>query len=324
MKALVTGAPGWLGNRLVDRLSKKVSVRCLVLPGMNTKELEGMGAEISYGNITDPQSLDKATNGTDVVFHCAGIIHPKKAADFYTINRDGTANMLEAAAKNNVKRFVYVSSNSAQGTNVNRRTLMTEEGPCRPYTDYGKSKYEAEQVVKKYNKDRGLDTVIIRPCWFYGPGQPDRMTKLMKMIKKGKPLIFGNGLNLRSMSFVDNVVHGLLLAAQTREASGQTYWIADGRPYRTIEIYLQIADLLGADIKPRFVPGIVSSAMEKADIMLGKLGKYSINIHVAGEMTRDIACSIEKARKELKYEPKVSLKEGMQISIDWAEQKGLL
>jgi len=142
----------------------------------------------------------------------------------------------------------------------------------------------------------------------------------MNMIKKGKPIIFGDGLNKRSMTYVHNLVDGMLMAANKKSASGQTYWIADEKPYRTIEIYLTIAEILGVEIKPRFIPGIVSGVMEKADAVLGKMGKYSTNIHVAGEMDQDIACSIEKAKSELGYAPKVGLEEGMRRSIEWCRQ----
>jgi len=145
------------------------------------------------------------------------------------------------------------------------------------------------------------------------------------MIQKGNPIVFGSGLNLRSMSYVDNTSQAMLLAATKKEAVGQVYWIADARPYTTLEIYQSVAELLGVrNFKPLFLPDFSSEVFLCADKIFQAAGMYQTEIHVAGEMNKDIACSIEKARRELGYEPKVELKEGMRRSIDWCRKKGLL
>lgn len=325
MKALVTGAPGWLGNRLVDELIKSGhEVRCLVLPGMNADSLSSIGSEIVLGDITKPQTLQGVAKDVDVVLHCAGIIHPKRVKDFFKINTDGTRNMIEAAVDGGARRFVYVSSNSAQGTNVDRNTMMTEDGATRPYKKYGESKIQAEKIVNEFNAQEKIETVVIRPCWYYGPGQPERMTRLMKMVQSGKPIILGDGKNLRSMSYIDNVVQGLMLAAQVEKANGQTYWLADEKPYTTIEIYQAIADALGVTIKPRFIPSFTANVAELADNLFQTFGFYFTEAHVAGEIVKDIACSIEKAKRELGFNPKWELKSGMMESVKWAKEKNIL
>lgn len=145
------------------------------------------------------------------------------------------------------------------------------------------------------------------------------------MIEKGNPIVFGDGLNFRSMSYVDNTSQAMLLAATRKEAAGQTYWIADSRPYTTLEIYSTVAELLEVkNFKPRFLPGFSSEVFLRADKILQAAGKYQTEIHVAGEMNKDIACSIEKARKELGYNPRVELREGMKRSIEWCRRVGLL
>jgi len=325
-KILVTGAPGWLGNQLVEALIKaKHKVRCIVLPGMDASHLEKLGAEIHRGDITKKKSLAGACKGVDSVLHCAGIIHPKRFTKIlFEINTKGTKYMLEEAFSHDVKRFVYISSNSAQGVNVRRDILMEESHKDNPYMKYGESKYLAEQLVKKFQK-KGMSTTIIRPCWFYGPGQPDRQTKLMKMIIAGNPLLFGDGRNLRSMTYTDNLIQGIMLAEKKKEADGQTYWIADEKPYSTNEIYGTIAKLLGVTkLKPRKIPALFPWGARIADWWLQLFGLYEINIHVGGEMTLNIACSVEKAKRELGYKPKIALEEGMRRSIEWAKKHGQL
>jgi len=325
----VTGAPGWLGSRLVEELIKlKRKVRCLVLKGSCTTYLQKLGAEIIEGNLTDASTIkEEHLHDVNTIFHCAGIIHPKlfRAKDFYAINREGTRNILRKSVQAGVKKFIYVSSNSAAGVNKNRYTLMTESTPDRPYTDYGKSKWQAEQIVKKFQRSEKIQTVIIRPCWFYGIRQPDRLTKLVRMIKVGNPFLFGDGNNLRSMTYIDDLVDALFLAEKKDIAIGKTYWIADERPYTTNEIYEAISRLLGVKLHPKRVPVIVSRMMEFADKIAGWFGIYEINIHVGGEMVRNIAVDISKAKRELGWKPKHGgLKEGMKTLIEWSNENNLI
>jgi nucleoside-diphosphate-sugar epimerase len=189
---------------------------------------------------------------------------------------------------------------------------------------YGRSKLLAEQAVQQAHSSGAIETVIIRPCWFYGPGQPARQTRLFRMIRGGRPVIFGTGENLRSMSYVDNVVQGLMLAGKHPTASGKIYWVADERPYTTLEIYECIAQLLHvAKLRPRRVPGLICASLRIADRMLQVTGRYQSEVHVGGEMNLDIACSIQKAQTELGYSPTISLEDGMRRSIDWCRAQGI-
>ncbi len=322
---LVTGAPGWLGNRLVETMrSQNLKTKCLVLNGMKTDHLEELGATIIYGNVTDYQTLLPATKGVDKVIHAVGVIHPKKASDFYEINTKGTENMLKASSENKVKKFLYISSNSAQGYNLDRKIPMTEEGPDRPYTDYGKSKWKAEQIVKKFQNKNILQTVILRPCWFYGPGPGQIMTELINYIKKGRPPIFGSGQNLRTMSYIDNTVSAILSAINSEKTNGQMYWIGDEKPYKLIDVYNEIARQLDVKIQPKHIPWLVCQLAEKIDIFLGKLGKYHKHLHVCGETGHDIWCDTSKAKNDFGYEPKISLSEGIKLTIASCRELGLI
>lgn len=330
---LVAGAPGWLGTRLLEALAdpehplqkysahKHRKVKALVLPNMNTSTLPS-NVELVNGNVLDKASLEKAMEGVDTVFHLVGIIHPKKIKQLFEINTQGTLNMLEAAAKAGVKRFVFISSNSSAGVNLTHNDLMKESDKPRPYMAYGKSKLQAEEHVLKFVQEKKLEAVILRPCWFYGPGngQPERQLRFFRMIQKGNPIMFGNGHNKRSMSYLDNTIQGMLLAEKTPEANGQIYWIADEKPYETIEIYQTIAGLFGTTLKPRKIPGLASFICRIVDRVLQAVDMYITEFHVAGEMDRSIACDISKAKQELGYNPEVGLEEGMRRSIDWARK----
>ena len=144
------------------------------------------------------------------------------------------------------------------------------------------------------------------------------------MIKAGNPIVFGYGHNYRSMSYIDNVVQGLMLAAVCDNVNGHTFWIADQRPYKIIDLYKTVAEILGVKrFRPRYVPGLLSTAMLTADGILQSFGFYQMEVHVAGELDQDIACSINKAHETLGYQPSVDLKEGMRRSIEWCRKNGI-
>ncbi len=338
MKILITGIPGWLGSRFLELLVKGFEpsapdpawdIRCFVLPASDTgfiKELQGRRRiEIVSGDVTRLETVRNAVADIDIVFHAAGLIHPGRIGELYAVNTVGTLNMISEAYRAGVSKFIFISSNSAGGINRSGHELMRETDEPRPYMNYGLSKYRAENIVRSFQDTGRIDTVILRPCWFYGPNQPRRQTRFFRMIQKGDPVVFGNGLNLRSMSYVDNVARAMMLAALKKEAVGRTYWIADARAYTTLEIYRTVAELLEVkNFRPRFVPGIVSGGCRCADSFFQSLGLYQTEIHVAGEMNRTIACSIEKARRELGYVPAIDLREGMRRSIEWCRHNNLI
>ena len=126
------------------------------------------------------------------------------------------------------------------------------------------------------------------------------------------------------MSYIDNVVDALLLIEEKDIAIGETYWIADRCLYPTIEIYRTIAKLLEVkELKPKFIPAFVCTMCAVCDSIIQSTGFYIKEIHVAGEMAEDITCSVKKARKELGYEPKIGLEEGMKKSVEWCMRNGI-
>ena len=341
MKYLVTGSPGWLGTRLVKALSGEITgfetilqsqvieeIRCLVEPGLSTKLVEDINPLVKAftGDICIPESLnDFFSQSRDAtLIHSIGIIHPRKGIEQLTeVNVIGTKNILEAAIHNKVKRIIAVSSNSPCGVNPNNDHLFDEESHYNPYLAYGRSKMEMETlIINAYNKG-DIETVILRPCWFYGPGQPERQNQFFSMIKTGNVPIVGSGENKRSMSYVDNTCQGLLLAGNNEKANGQTYWIADERPYTMNEIINTVEQLLENEFnyevahKRIRLPNIASKVAYGIDWTIQKFGFYNNKIHVLSEMNKTIACSIDKAKKELGYMPRINLEEGMLRSLKW-------
>lgn len=330
---VVTGAPGWLGTRLVEALTGTLGswpvcaparVRCLVEPGVDESTLRSLGAQTFSLDLTRPRGLDEALRGADTVFHLAGIIHPRRIRDLYDLNTEGTRAVLEAAVRAGARRFIYVSSNSAGGINADPRVLLDEHS-ASPELNYGRSKRLAEISVLAAHRAGAIEGVIIRPCWFYGPRCPERQMRFYRMIGSGRPVLFGDGSYLRSLSYVDNTVQGLIRAAITPEAGGQIYWIADERPYSVGEIYAAAARHLGVvRLRPRPIPEWISRLCRRLDAATQAAGFYVPEVHVAGEFIQHIACSVDKARRDLGYMPAVALDEGMRLTVAWCKTSGRL
>jgi nucleoside-diphosphate-sugar epimerase len=343
--ALVTGAPGWLGTRLVRSLAlgldevpslsepcPRPSIRCLVLPDADVSELMTL-PNVSFvrGDVTKPETIENfvrdAKGGT--LFHCAGVIHPRRVAEFDEVNVAGTRHVLQAATRAGVRRFIHVSSNSPFGANPAPDHVFDERAPYRPYMGYGRSKMAAEQAVAEAGASGAIETVIVRAPWFYGVGQPPRQTQFFTMIRKGAFPLLGGGVNRRSMTYVDNLCQGLLLCERSDGAAGEAFWIADERPYSMNEIVDTVERVLqrdfGIDVsgKRMRVPSLLGDVARVCDRAMQAAGLYDQRVHVLSEMNLTIACSVEKARQQLGYRPTVSIEEGMRRSIAWVLAKGL-
>lgn len=337
--AIITGANGWLGKGLVHSIAYGINgldplsinsfdkIRVLVLPEEDVTALQAISdnIEIIRGDVRLPSDCERLVNGFEgaVLFHTAGIIHPRVIKDFYEINLNGTLNVLNAAVNSKLKRAVIVSSNSPIGCNPVIGHLFDEESPFNPYMHYGRSKMLMEQGVIRVQEGGGVETVRIRAPWFYGPFQPERQTLFFQMIRDGKGPIVGDGKNLRSMAYIDNLAQGLLLAASNPFANGKVYWIADERPYSMNEIIDTIESVLELDFgikcahKRLRLPSIASDVAWVIDKSLQGVGLYHQKMHVLSEMNKNIACSIDLAQLELGYRPTIDLKVGMRKSIEW-------
>ena len=344
---LITGAPGWLGTRLIEVLVRGLpgvppfdvpdpsrTIRCLVHPAADTAVLTDLSPAIQLvsADLTDASAVRAfcAAAGGAVLVHIAGVVHPTRGVkEFEQVNVEGTRNVLRAAEEAGVRRVVAVSSNSPFGFNPNAGHLFDEGSPYNPYMGYGRSKERMEGLVREAQARGQVETVIIRPPWFYGPHQPPRQTLFFTMIKDGRFPILGDGTQKRSMAYVDNICQGLLLAATVERAKGAVYWIADERPYPINEIVDTVQSVLEEEfglscVKRRLqIPAVMGEVARLADATFQAVGLYNQKIHVLSEMGHTIACSIEKAKAELGYAPTVALRAGMLASMQWCLANGL-
>jgi nucleoside-diphosphate-sugar epimerase len=331
---IVTGAAGWLGSALTAALAHdrpEGTLRVGVLDRHEAARVRALApaAEIVPGDLTVPgvaSRLLRGGDGADVI-HTAGVIHPRRVADFARVNVGGTRAVLAAARAARARRVVHVSSNSPFGLNPTDDDRFTAEEPYAPYMGYGRSKMAAERLVRAAHHD-GLESVVVRPPWFYGRHQPPRQTRFFTAIRTGRFPLVGDGSNRRSMVHVDNLVAGIVAAELTSLAGGRAYWIADRRAYRMDEVVETVRRALRAEgyavsaRTPR-LPRLAGPVARHLDGLLQDRDRYSQQLHVLGELGETIACRIDAAQRDLGYDPQVELLDGMREALRWCRAKGI-
>jgi nucleoside-diphosphate-sugar epimerase len=330
---VVTGASGWLGQNLVRALApERTRVRCLVPGPGGAPELElvAPSVEVVAGDVRDPAVVDRLFDGAAgaTVFHAAAVIHPaRRVRELFDVNVGGTEMMVDRARRAGAGRFVHVSSNSPFGANPTARDRFDETSPFNPYMGYGRSKLEAEQVVARAQERGDLETVVVRPPWFYGPFQPARQTQWLRTVRRGRFPLVGDGSNRRSMVYAGNLVHGMLRAEVAAAAAGRAYWIADPEPYAMRDVLATVREAFEAEGLPTSggqprLPRVAGVVAERLDGLLQARGRYSQALHVLGELKDTIACDVSRARDEIGYAPATTLLDGMRTSIRWCLEHG--
>jgi nucleoside-diphosphate-sugar epimerase len=330
----VTGAAGWLGGRILQLLLAGGDgapgfdrICAFIRPGERVPAEAAVDPRVSIveGDVRSPGDVRRFVEraGAGALIHTAGVIHPRRVAEFYAINAGGTRNLFEACETGGgPKRCILVSSNSPIGVS-RTKAIFDETTPYDPYMNYGRSKMEMEEIAAEFNARGALDVTILRPPWFYGLNQPPRQTEFFRMIRDGRMPQVGDGENVRSMAYLDNIFDGIALSLAVPAASRETFWIADARPYTMNEIVETIENLLEREFdtpcahKRLKLPDAAGEVATIADGLIQRAGLYQQKIHVLSEMNKSIACSIEKARRVLGYAPKVDLQEGMRRSLRW-------
>ncbi|MGH3496153.1 MAG: NAD-dependent epimerase/dehydratase family protein [Nocardioidaceae bacterium] len=341
---ILTGASGWFGRAYLAALASGMDsdrvgpvrrggrVRVLVPTPSDVPAVSEVSphAEVHVGDVAEGGAVARLFAGAEgaSVVHAAGVIHPKRVADFERVNTGGTITVLDAARAARVRRMVHVSSNSPFGVNPTTEDVFRHDEPYRPYMGYGRSKMLAEQRVRDANDPGGLQTVVVRPPWFYGPWQPLRQTTFFRLVRTGRFPLMGDGRQRRSMVFVDNLVQGVALAERHPDAAGDAFWIADARAYPMSEVLATVKRALadeGFEVADRQIrlPAVAGKIAERIDGVLQARGIYHQEFHVLGEMDKTIACDIGHSQQVLGYAPRVDLHAGMRESIRWCVERGV-
>ena len=326
-EALVSGATGFIGGRLVSRLVDEVfKVRALVRNPAKAESLISSGVTIVPGDVTNLESIRRAIGECRVIFHCAALMHDGNATvdEFRRVNVEGTRNMLEAASAVGVDRFVHLSSIGVYGISPAKGTKETDPyQPCG--LSYCDTKIEAEQVALKYHLERGVPVVIVRPTNVYGPRSSFWTVGLLTMIRSGKLKLIDGGRGMSNHVYVDNLVDAILLAAKNDAAVGEAFIIGDGAKTPWKDFLGRYARLVGQES----LPSISKTRAQLLGFMMELASRWtgippSLTRAIVGFWTQTGTFDITKARTVLGYQPRVSLDEGMRLTEEWLREAGYL
>jgi nucleoside-diphosphate-sugar epimerase len=326
--ALVTGATGFIGGRLSERLLSEegVKVRALVRDLTKANALSWKGVELVQGDITDSASVRRAMAGGQLVFHCAAIMHDGTATreEFRRVNVGGTRNVLEAATDTGVERLIYVSSIAVYG--ISPKEATSEEDPYQPCgLSYCDTKIEAEELAFRSHRENGLPLVVIRPANVYGPRSSFWTVGLVMMIKSGALTLIDGGRGMSNHVYVDNLVDAMILAAKNDAAVGEAFIISDGARTPWTDFLAGYARMVGRDPLPSMSKSrawLVGLMNELASHVTRK--SPGLTRAIVGFWTQTGTFDISKARNVLGYEPRITLDEGMKLTEEWLREAGHL
>lgn len=312
MKALVTGATGFIGSSLAEALVRRGDdVTCLVRPTSDRSRLELLGVRFLFGDIGQPETISDAVGGFDVVYHLAGLTKAARPAHFFRANAEGTENLVKALSRARCAgRLLFVSSLAAAGPSLDGEAVR-EETPEHPVSAYGESKLAGEKAVRA--AAGALDFTIVRPSAVYGPRDRDFLVIFRAIRKRVFPFW---GTSHYSLIYVDDLVRGIIRAAEHPSASGETFFLASPEIVTNEEIADAIASALGR--RPVRVP-IPAGLMSLLGAVAQKIDKKGIinTDRIKDFQYRRWTCDAGKAARLLGFRPEVSLREGISWTADW-------
>jgi len=324
-KILVTGATGFTGGHLCDRLIKDgEQVVAFVRETSNTDHLQKIGVECRVVDIRDPRSVRDNFYDIDRVYHIAAAWRSEHAdrEEFHRVNVVATQNLLEAAKSADIKMFVHCSTVGVQG-DINDPPA-NEDYRFQPGDHYQETKLEGELLARQYFSN-GLRGAVFRPVGIYGPGDT-RFLKLFRPINKGTFVMIGSGKTLYHMTYIEDLVDGIILVGTREEAVGEVFTLGGDKYTTLLELVNAIADALGKP-HPRwrvpFYPVFLASIV--CDRVCRTLGVEPFLYPRRVEFFyKDRAFDISKAKRLLGYKPKVSLEEGLKKTAEWYREKGMI
>jgi len=323
-RALVTGASGMLGRQLVDvLLAGGIAVRAFVRPSSDVRLLTSPPVEVLSGDLGDLDAIRRAVAGVNWVFHTAGYFNVGSPFDssgsspqYKRVNVDLTESLLTASLEAQVERFLYVSSSSVYDSEADVPT--GENAPLRPPSDYGRSKLQAEELVRSYQA-KGLKGTIIRPCVMYGPGDRHFLPVALKLTRLPVLPLVNAGRNLFDLVYVRDVAELLLAAGRSDAAVGKAYNAGPGVPTSLRDLVEAYRLVTGRG--PRIVPvsvEVVRFSARPSRWLLARLApgaEAMLTDTGLALMSKDLHLDMSQARIDLDYQPRFSLEQGIAATL---------
>lgn len=321
----MTGASGFIGSHLAERLvNDGFQVRALVRRSAGTSLLRSLGVEIVMGDLRDSPALETALTNCSQIYHLAARTTTSRATrnEYYTDNVQGTENLCRAAVKAKIAHFVHGSSAGIYGLFLD--VPVDEASRANPNSFYRHSKYLAEKIVLDYHRNHNLPVVIARLSSVYGP-RSDNWRKLFQDVSAKRFRMIGSGKNRIQMGYVSDIVDGLRLCADIPGIEGRDYILTGNESVSVKHFVDLIADEAGVE---KSFPKIPSAPFYPIRL----LGNLAFRIfhwempwtHQTDFFLTDKVFSITKAKSDLGYSPKVTLKEGIKQTMKWYRENGYI
>ncbi len=314
---LLTGVPGWLGNRFIDVLMNgdrtgfryparrvHVLVQAHHAPLLDLPEC----FRVFTADLTRRSDLSQALAGVQTVVHLHETRNPRRLETLEKVNTEATKNLADECIRAGVRRFLYLSTDAVCRANGER--IFDEHTRPDPVDEYGRSKWLAEEYLLEKQRAGELDVTILREFWVFGPFAPARQEQYFAALRRPRQVVLGNGHNLRSVSHVDNTVSALLAAELAPASVGKAYWIGDAKcDYTLDEINALLCEALGWPYRPVYLPAKACAAARVADRLLNRLGELNSSLHEIANSDRDRAGRTDAAQRDFGYRPIISFPE---------------
>lgn len=331
MKALVTGATGFLGSHIAERLiARGDAVRALVRPSSGTDFLKRLGVELVTGDVEDPKTLAPAMDGIDVLYHTAARVTDWGPwRDFQRTTVDGTRNVMAAAVQAGVPRVLHVSTDGVYALSV-FKSVITEDSPLEKrfgWLDYyRRSKLAAERIARDHAERGHLPLTIVRPGLIFGERDRAMFPGIVAFLKSSSSAYLGRGDNPLPYVYVGDVADACILGATSDAAIGQTYNVVSDEPVTQKLVFDTIADTAGLPRPKRHMPVrlvySIAMAMEAWCVFARRRNAHpDLTRFAVILLAYDFREDASKLRRELGWAPKVPLAEAVRRCVDALERR---
>jgi nucleoside-diphosphate-sugar epimerase len=319
MKVLVTGASGFVGSYLAEVLSnKKYEVYALVRSSSNLRWISDLDINIIYGSLQDKKSLRSAIKDKDYIFHLAGITKANNLDEYNKGNFSGTKNLVDVILEQNIKlkRLIFTSSQAALGPSPSFKPIDETQGP-QPLTFYGESKLKAQQYIEEHF-DKIPATIVI-PSAVYGPRDTD-VLEFFKTVKLGIIPHLQGREKYASLIHVKDLADGIISAVESSNSVGQSYFLANPKPYAWSEISRITLDYFGKRAVHVNVPLPLLQGVAFFTEVFSKMTKKPniVSRQKIIEMKQDFwICTPAKAQRDFKWQAKIEIEDGIKETLSW-------
>ena len=305
--------------------SRGHQVRAFVRDRGKAADLEAIGIELVEGDLRDSQALDRAVSGVDRVYHIAAMYREAglPAETYRAVNATAVRNLMAASKRAGVARVVHCSTVGVHGDV--EHPPANEDAPLRPGDVYQETKLEGEQLARDAGIQLGIQVTIARPTGIYGPGDR-RLLKLFRGVVRGRFPILGRGNVFYHLTYIDDLVEGFRRCAEEPGGAGRTYILAGGEVTTLNELVALIANVAGVKaptlhlpVWPVWMAGALCEAVCAPFGIEPPLYRRRVDF-----FTKSRAFDITRARREIHYEPRVGLREGIGRTLDWYRTQGWL